>query len=132
MRYRATASGYAVCNAVANPGFEDISSASWRPTFYHNGTVNTYDTTHSHTGLCAALLNATKTVSTCGTYSDCKDWVGASVREDLSSSVGLPSLDTLSPSTDSFSAWLYIAKPAESGMPVYSVHIGILSGSSIR
>src|SRR5712664_120662 len=51
--------------------------------------------------------------------------VGASVREDLSSSEGLPTLDSLSPSVDSFSAWFYVANPIETGMPAYSVHIGI-------
>ena len=118
-------SGSVTCNVVVNPGFEDVSSTAWRPISNHNGTVNVFDTTHHHTGLYSAFLNATKTVSTCGVGTDCKDWVGAIAREDLSSTAGLPTLDSLSPSADSFSAWLYVGSPVETGMPAYSIHIGI-------
>ena len=47
------------------------------------------------------------------------------MRQDLSSTVGLPTLDSLSRSTDSFSAWLYVADPTETGMHLYAIHIGI-------
>ena len=121
----AVCSGSSACNALVNPGFEDLSTAVWLPTSSHNGTVSVSDKSNPHMGSHAAMMNATRTASTCGTSSECKDWVGASVREDLSSIDGVPSLDSLSPASDSFSAWLYVANPAQTGMRVYSVHVGI-------
>ncbi len=117
---------------VSNPDFENTGSSAWFKTAtYGNGTVTVYDTTYSHSPTHAAMLNASKTALRCSAV-ECRDSVRATVEQYLP--LNAPTLNSLANVPDSFSAWWYVADPATTGMPTYSIHIGIgfTDGNSIE
>lgn len=120
-----------IINSVANPGFEDTQSVSWHLTAtYGGGTVIIYDTTNSHTGTHSTLLNAVNTTLKCPGSTECKDSVRATVEQFVQS----PSLSDLAQTSDSFSAWWFVANLSSTGIPIYSLHIGLQfsDGTSIE
>ena len=118
-------------NIVANPGFEDFTSSAWMSTStIGGGKVALYDATRPHSDLHSAMLNATQpdaaTKASCQQGSGCKDFVRATVQQYLPLSSNVPSLDSLSNSASSFSAWWWVDEPTQYGMAgTYSLHAQI-------
>lgn len=112
-------------NVVTDPGFEDPSGScgGWTTSITGNGTARACDPTFPHTGSHSALLNATKAPPGVGAS---RDAVRVAVQEDLFSGPSPYSLDSLSNSGNSFSAWWYVNEPTQYGMiGTYSLHAGI-------
>jgi hypothetical protein len=121
-------------NIVANSGFEDPNSKAWVVTAtYGGGSVNISDTANSHTGSHSALLRAINTTLQCPTNSECKDTVRATIEQYIQSNNSL-TLNNLAATNDSFSAWWYVANPSSTGLPTYSLHVGLAfsDGSNIE
>lgn len=122
-----------VTNIVANPSFEDPNSKAWFVgATYGGGVVTINDTTNSHTGSHSALLSAVNTTLQC-TGSECKDTVRGTVEQYVQFN-NPPTLNNLAATNDSFSAWWYVANPSSTGLPTYSLHVGLFfsDGSSIE
>jgi PKD repeat protein len=121
-------------NFVADPSFEKTQSSPWFGTStYGGGTVTVNDATNTHSGSYAALLNAVNTTLKCPGSPECKDSVRATVEQYVQFSQP-PPLSNLAQTSDSFSAWWYVANPSATGMPTYSLHIGLVfsDGTSIE
>src|SRR5437867_7594025 len=103
-------------NFLSDPGFENTSSAALFPLpRLNNGTIDMHSSTRAHNGTRSAMLCAINKTLTCATL-ECKDAVRAQV-EQLTGTT--PTLDKLSNTNNSLSAWWFVAP---SSFPEYSLH----------
>ena len=78
------------------------------------------------------MLSAINTTQHCPTSTECKDTVRAQVEQYIQHNS--PATLNNTAAGDSFTAWWYVAEPGPSGLPAYSLHIGLdfTDGSSIE
>ncbi len=123
------ASTSTLTNIIGNPSFENNGSTAWFVlSNYGNGSVSLPSIVRSHNGTLSAQLSAINRTQNCAT-SECKDSVRAIVEQFLPGTG--PTLNNLSNSNQSFSAWWYVAS---STLPAYSLHFQLQfsDGSTIE